>query len=143
MPVRKRADDLKVETPIREASTLCSWSTAKRPGSIWANYKFGWPFGRIEADDVRLTFSASGPLGAVYNQLTRSRIPAAVPLGAIERIEVGGQRHVTAVIRSADPRFESAMFSARRAKLQPVLDRLATAGVQIVPRQLKDLSAHR
>jgi hypothetical protein len=143
MARRNAADDLVVSISIREASTLCSWSTARRPGSIWANHKFGWPFGRIAADDARLTLSASGPLGAVYSQLTRSRIPAAVPLAAIERIEVGGRRHVTAVIRSADPRFESAMFSARRAKLQPILDRLASAGVEIVSHRLKDLSTHR
>ena len=144
MPLRKPADDLAVGAQSREsASTLCSWSTAGRPGGIWAKYKFGWPFGRIEADEARLTFRAAGPLGAVYSRLTRSQTSTAVPIAAIERIEVAGRHHITAVIRSTDPRFESAMFSARRARLQPVLDRLASSGVPIVPRRLRDLNAHR
>jgi hypothetical protein len=116
---------------------------ARRPGSIWSKYNVGWPFGCVEADESALTFSYVGPLAGVFSALSRSQVPAAVPLAAIERIEVAGRRFVTVVIRSTDPRFEGAIFSARGATLQPVLDRLASAGVTIAPRKITELAAHR
>jgi hypothetical protein len=121
-------------------SVVGSWSTARRPGSIWADMKFSWPFGRIEVHAGALLFDVRGPIAPTYRRLCRGRIPVAIPFSAIERIEFGGR---TAIVRSRSERFEGATFGARIAELERVLDRLAELGVRIARRRIRDLRTAR